>query len=561
MTHLLWARQRTLALVLIASLSLPSSADTGTVWVFLTDKNGNDGRPIPWTVHADRELADLPITQQYAAQLESYGSLRTRSRWLNAVSIELPDADAERLGDLPFVAAVSPVRATRRTVPPAHLPARKTAAPHQDYGPSFEQLNLLGVPLLHASGLRGEGVRIAIMDTGFNWPDYRAFAHLNVSAARDFINDDEDVTDQRDQPVTGNELALGQAGHGTRVLGLVAGNDPGQLIGVAPNAEYLLAKVEDLTRELPIEEDRWIAGIEWADSMGAHVVNGSLGYTDWDDGTGYTYGDLDGRTTLTSIAAQIAVERGLVVVVSAGNEGNKLWHYITAPADAPGVMTVGAVDVQSGAIASFSSRGPTSDGRIKPDVVAPGKFVYSVEGGRGPVPGSFGSQQYGRLNGTSAASPLVAGVAALMLQQDPTLTPHQVNDRLRSTATDLGPVGPDTVFGYGLVNAADAIGLQPEIPDQAKALRPFPNPAVGETPVVHFPFQLTVADQVELSVFDGAGNVVDEIAPQRWVEGTHTMAGRALAWRVPKELATGVYHFRLMSSVFDELGTIAIVRD
>jgi len=194
-------------------------------------------------------------------------------------------------------------------------------------------------------------------------------------------------------------------------------------------------------------------------------------------------------------------------------------------------------------------------------VVAPGKFVYSVEGGRGPVPGSFGSQQYGRLNGTSAASPLVAGVAALMLQQDPTLTPHQVNDRLRSTATDLGPVGPDTVFGYGLVNAADAIGLQPEIPDQAKALRPFPNPAVGETPVVHFPFQLNVADQVELSVFDGAGNVVDEIAPQRWVEGTHTMAGRALAWRVPKELATGVYHFRLMSSVFDELGTIAIVRD
>ncbi|MBT4100123.1 MAG: S8 family serine peptidase [Gemmatimonadetes bacterium] len=551
--------------LLVTFLAVGSSSTVASAevyWVFLADKAALAGDSVPWTASPSKKIQDLPVTADYVKGLAQFGTIRTCSRWLNAVSLELPKGRGPgALSQLPFATAVIPVRAARRGVPSGAEPAARRSAPNQDYGPSFEQLNLLAVPLLHARGLRGAGVRIAIMDTGFNWPDYRAFAHLNVIAARDFINDDDDVTDQSGQPVTGNEPAFGQGQHGTRVLGLVAGNDPGQLVGVAPDAEYLLAKVEDLTRELPIEEDRWVAGLEWADSMGAQVLNSSLGYTEWDDGTGYTYGDLDGRTTLSAQVAQVAVERGMVVVASAGNEGNKSWVYITTPADAPGVMTVGAVHVQSAAIASFSSRGPTADGRIKPDVVAPGQFVYSVEGSRVAAPGNFDADQYVRFSGTSAASPLIAGVAALMLQADPNLTPPQINERLRSTVTDLGPVGPDTIFGYGLVNAAAAVGLSPEIPDQVSTLRPFPNPAVGDRPVVHFPFQLTDTDQVGLAVFDAGGLLVDEIVPQRWPVGVHSQAGQALAWRVPAKLASGLYHYRLTSSVFDATGTVAVIRD
>jgi serine protease AprX len=539
-----------------------TKAGAEVYWVFLADKAATAGDSVPWTGSPGKQIQDLPVTADYVKGLAQFGTIRTCSRWLNAVSLELAeDQDPAALSQLPFATAVIPVRVARRDLPLIGEPAARSSAPNQDYGPSFEQLNLLAVPPLHARGLRGAGVRIAIMDTGFNWPDYRAFAHLNVIAARDFINNDDDVSDQSDE-LSGDEISIRQGRHGTRVLGLLAADDPGQLVGVAPDAEFLLIKVERLVQELPAEEDRWVAGIEWADSMGAQVLNSSLGYTEWDDGTGYTYGDLDGRTTLSAQAAQVAVERGMVVVASAGNEGNKSWVYITTPADAPGVMTVGAINVQSAAIAPFSSRGPTADGRIKPDVVAPGQFVYSVEGSRVAAPGNFDADQYVRFNGTSAASPLVAGVAALMLQADPTLTPTQLNDSLRTTATDLGPAGPDTIFGYGLVNATAAVGLNPEIPDQASALRPFPNPAVGDDRlVVHFPFQLTDTDQVGLSVFDAGGLLVDEIVPQRRLVGVYSQVGRALPWDVPAKLASGLYYYRLTSSVFDATGTVAVIRD
>ncbi len=546
-------------ILLLMMTLVPFAADAATYWVFLDHKTDHEGRHVAWTESPDFEALDLPVSDRHIREIEAFGSIRTRSRWLNAVSVDLPEArDVHLLSRLAFVRAITPVRGGKRSTPSVTEPAGRISSPNQDYGASFEQLNQIAVPLLHARGLRGQGVRIAIMDTGFNWPDYRAFAHLNVVATRDFINDDEDVTDQ-DDGLADDEIAVRQGQHGTRILGILAGDDPGQLIGVAPQAEYVLAKVEKLVDELPIEEDRWIAGIEWADSLGAQVLNSSLGYTEWDDGTGYTYGDLDGKTTLSAQVAQRAVERGMVVVVSAGNEGNKSWHYITTPADAAGVVTVGAVHMQSASIASFSSRGPTSDGRIKPDVVAPGVSVYSVEGSRASPAGNFDSEQYVRFNGTSASSPLIAGVAALMLQADPTLTPRQVSERLRSTASDLGPHEPDTVFGYGLVNAAEAVGLSPEIPDQPSALPPFPNPTIGE-PVINFPFQLTAAGLVGLSIFDGAGLLVDEITPQRWPAGTHAASGQALSWPVPPHLASGLYHYRLTCDAFDKRGTVAVIR-
>ena len=228
---------------------------------------------------------------------------------------------------------------------------------------------------------------------------------------------DEVVTDEADQPITGDEMSSSQNLHGAQVLSLLAGYHPDHFIGVAPDAEYILAKTEldDNMPEMPSEEDRWVAGLEWADSLGAQVVNSSLGYNRWDDGTGYSPADLDGETALTSVAAALAVRRGIVVVVSAGNEANRDWHYITMPADADGAIAVGAVDVPGSGervpqIASFSSRGPTADGRIKPDVVAPGSGVVVADLRRGG---------YVRRGGTSFAAPLVSGVCALLLQKNP----------------------------------------------------------------------------------------------------------------------------------------------
>ena len=351
------------------------------------------------------------------------------------------------------------------------------------------------------------------------------------------------VSNQTGQPVTGNEKISDQNIHGAQVLSLLAAHDPGRLVGVAPEAEYILAKTEDNGSEWPVEEDRWIAGLEWADSLDVDVVNSSLGYTTWDDGSGYTYEDLDGATALTTRAARIAAGKGIVVVASAGNEGNQSWRYVTVPADAPGVIAVGAVD-RRGEIAGFSSRGPTADGRIKPDVVAPGVSVVvaDIRGG-----------DYTRKNGTSFSAPLVSGVCALLLQVHPTWGPEQVLTELRDTATDLGIAGEDTAYGWGLVNALQASGLEVEQPDLSLAGMPFPNPAT--TAVVHFPLQLAARDEVALRIFDLAGGLVhEENFPL--AEG----AGQALRWEIPRRVADGLYFYRLKASTFTRSGKIAVVR-
>ncbi|MBT4496236.1 MAG: S8 family serine peptidase, partial [Gemmatimonadetes bacterium] len=405
---------------------------------------------------------------------------------------------------------------------------------------------------LHSLGYDGDGVRIAIIDNGFHYV-HDSFAQLEVVAERDFVNGDDVVLDEPDQPVTGDETRSVQNIHGAQVLSLLAGYEPGRFIGVAPRAEYILAKTEDNRIELPIEEDRWIAGLEWADSLGADVVNSSLGYNLWDDGSGYTYEDLDGATALTSIAAELAVRRGIVVVVAAGNEGDNSWRYVTAPADAPGVISVGSVDVPTPGVrepllAASSSRGPTADGRIKPDVVAPGQWVVAadIRGG-----------DYVRVNGTSFASPMVGGVCALLLQAHPTWSPAEVREALQQSATDLGEAGPDTAYGWGMVDALGASGLQLQRPESLLAGNPFPNPASGEA--IHFPLVLNDREDVELRIFDLAGGLVAAVE-RSLVAGDYTAPGRALRWEIPRELADGLYFYLMQTSSLSRSGKFALVR-
>ncbi len=547
------------------------SADA--VWVFLADKIDEEGRRIDWPpppkVVRSQQL-DLPLDDSYLRAVESAATeIRQRSRWFNAVSVTATPEQVEDLRDLPFVINVRPVHTVGRTPDVDGLPlAFSSKSATLNYGESFEQIAAVGVHLLHARGVMGLGVRIAVIDAGFNWRDHRAFAELKVIATRDFLNGDNVVADEFDEPVTGNEFENDQNHHGTRVLGVLAGYDPGQLIGVAPEAEYILAKTEfgligedGQEREPATEEDRWIAALEWADSLGAQVVNSSLAYTTFEDSTGYTYQDLDGATALTTRAAELAVARGIVVVNAAGNDGNKAWHYISVPADGAGVIAIGAVDPVNASLAYFSSRGPTADGRIKPDVVAPGQRIVTVSGGSsGSSAEPFSLQQYRRLSGTSFSTPIVSGACALLLQLHPEWTPGQVADALRSTAVDLGPAGADTLFGWGLIDLVAASGLQAIIPDNSLASAPFPNPARGSSPVIHFPVALQSTQDVSLSLFDAAGELVARTEPRHLPAGEYTVAGLAPRWDVPPHLADGIYLYVLAGTTFSRTGKVAILR-
>jgi serine protease AprX len=386
------------------------------------------------------DFTDLPIRQVYLDRLKSVGvKVRVISRWLNAVSAEANRDQIEELKYLPFVRSVKKVATFKRREPlreekPLKKPAKPPGNQAIDYGNSYGQLVQIHVPELHNIGLSGEGVLITILDTGFSM-DHPAFEHIvdsgRLVATHDFINGDDDVDD-------GDES---QTSHGISVLSAVGGFVDGTMVGSAFGAQFALAKTEIKGEEIQIEEDHWVAGLEWGEALGTDIVSSSLGYTDW-----YTYQDMDGNTALCTKAADLAASKGVVVVNAQGNERSLPWHYMIAPADGDSVIAVGAVDA-AGQISGFSSAGPTYDGRIKPDVVARGVGTYCA------VPGG----DYNSLGGTSFATPLVAGVCALLLEAHPDWSPVDIREALWSTASQAD--SPDNLMGHGIVNAAKASGF------------------------------------------------------------------------------------------------------
>ena len=493
----------------------------------------------------------MPVRDDYIEDVRQAGAdIRTTSRWFNSLSVRVLQSKSLRCAHFlafgPLAQCVNYASPNQRlflVCPPGGW----------HYGVAFEQLAQAEVIPLHQLGYTGSGVRIAVIDNGFHYNTHRAFEQrLNVVAQRDFVNGDEVVTDQVDQPRTGDETRSAQNLHGAQVLSIMASYDPGRFIGVAPDAEYILAKTEENATELPVEEDRWVAGLEWAVALGAQVVNSSLGYNIWDVGESYEYADLDGQTALTSIAAAMAVERGVVVVVAAGNEAGSAWHYITAPADAEGVITVGSVGISVDSerlpvIAASSSRGPTVDGRIKPDVVAPGQgiVVADVE------------VEITNSSGTSFASPIVSGVCALLLQANPQWKPYDVLSALRSSALDLGEAGPDTVYGWGHIQAFSASGLRISTPGDTAFLNPFPNPAYGQN--MYFPLLLDGREEVRLSIFDVSGTTVFD---RVWnmMSGSYVLIDNAPYLNIDPSVASGVYFYRLRSASVNKSGSLAVIR-
>ncbi len=415
------------------------------VWVYLRDKDAGPsnfekaasgltprsrkrrgGRPL--------DFCDLPVRSEYIDEIRNLSGGRILvSRWLNAVAISLTEDQILILASKEFVKSIEPVRrATRSPLPESPPPAFKPSIDSSAYGFSYRQDHMLGIDSLHRLDLTGAGVLLAFLDTGF-LTTHPAFDSMNILDAWNFIDNNPNVTD----------IASNQTNHGTATLSVCGGFEAGQLIGPAYGADYILAKTEIEGEEIQIEEDYWVAAAEWADSLGADIISTSLGYNDW-----YTYADMDGNTAVTSIAADIAASRGILVVVSAGNEGDDPWHYITAPADADSVVAIGAVDINN-VIVGFSSYGPTYDGRLKPEVVALGTGVWCAR--------DLGGYYYKQ--GTSLSAPQISGAAALILEAQPSLRgrPMAVRQRLIESADRY--LHPDEHYGNGLPNPVLAAGF------------------------------------------------------------------------------------------------------
>ncbi len=421
-------------------------------WVFFADKGSVDTPKVYqeiWAQLSPRARArrlkhgytvgpgDLPLYQPYIKEIEARGGeLVGVSRWLNAAAFKLKDTSGLRR--LPFVKDLKPARGMRAipVIPEGELLPWDTS----DYGGAWWQLDMMQVPQVHQLGYRGEGVLIGFLDTGFHvQPGSRhpALESLQVVATWDFINGDTVVWDEPGDPD-------GQDFHGTICLATVAGFLPGEFVGVAPKAQFALAKTEDISGEYPEEEVYYVEGLEWLESLGCDLTSSSLGYIDW-----YSYEDLDGDHAVTTVAVDSAAARGLLCVTAMGNGGPDPGSLV-APADADSCIAVGAVDSFQNVV-SFSSRGPTYDGRTKPELVAMGAEVFSVD----PY-----SSNYGYYGGTSLATPLVAGAAALLIQARPWLTNMEVREALMSTATHAQD--PNNDHGWGvpqLLRALQETGL------------------------------------------------------------------------------------------------------
>jgi subtilisin family serine protease len=393
---------------------------------------------------------DIRLHEPYLDAVSAIAPIAQRSRWLNAVSVRADRNDIARITKLPCVARIQPVARSMPLRSARAGPGDPPCQPPEFYGEALNQLDLIRITDLQDAGVAGEGIIIGVLDTGFqrsheafNQPDHE----IDVIAEWDFVDNDGDTSFEPGDPVIKGPFGpLYQHAHGTMVLAAIAAYMPCQLVGGAHGASFILAKTEDISQEVPAEEDAYVAGLEFIESTGADVATSSLGYISF-----YEYEDLDGMTAVTTIAVNIATEKGLVCVTAAGNGGqDQDLPTLIPPGDAFDVITVGAV-TPSGDLADISSIGPTADGRIKPEVLAQGDLVATID----PIV----DDAYTTQNGTSMSTPLVASASALLLQQHPSWTVGQVRAALLETSSIFiatGEPDPTSLEGYGIIDALAA---------------------------------------------------------------------------------------------------------
>ena len=448
-----------------AKIQIAQDDEDILIWAFFKDKGLNKEQLCkqPQLVVSEKSLqrrakvfaqsslideTDLPVNSSYISALTAQGfKVKQVSKWLNGVSGYIKKAQLSKISALECVAYSDIVYKLKKETPVTETLNKTASTVKQpagvyslDYGASYTQLKQINVPAVHNLGITGAGVVIGSFDAGFSNLAHEAFASMKIIAEHDFVNN---------RSYVGNgQGGMGDGTHGTETLSTIGGYKPGQLIGPAYGAKFILAKTENTESETPVEEDNWIAAAEWADSIGVDVITSSLGYVEFDAPyQSYTWQSMDGKTCRITVAADLAVQKGIVVVNSAGNDGYNADHNtLGAPSDGFYVITAGAVTA-TGEISYFSSVGNTVDGRTKPDVMAMGSNVV--------VASPSATTGYTNANGTSFSCPLSAGVAALILSAKPSLTPLQVRDVMRTTASNSA--SPNRQYGWGVLDALKAI--------------------------------------------------------------------------------------------------------
>ncbi|HIE15495.1 MAG TPA: T9SS type A sorting domain-containing protein [Bacteroidales bacterium] len=413
----------------------------------------------------DLDSTDLPVSSFYIDSLRSLGlQIINTSKWLNGVTVATSDTVLmDTIDNLNFVAYHQKTKPLLLKINNIERSNKSLSAIRAtDYGLGTSQITMLRGNFLHQLGYRGEGMLIAVLDAGFyNVNQMHLFDSLRndnrIIGTYDFVENDTNVYDDHS--------------HGMSVLSTMATNDPGYFIGTAPKASFLLLRTEDANTEYLIEEDNWVVAAEYADSVGADLINTSLGYTVFDDTLqNHTYADMNGITSRIALAADMAFEKGIFVVCSAGNSGDDPWHYISTPADAFNALSVGAVDL-SGNYANFSSTGPSADGRIKPNVASPGADVMVA----------FTNDSIYSGNGTSFSSPITCGLLACLWQAFPDKTNNEIKEAIEQSASQYEH--PDSLLGYGIPDFEKAFfilsGITIQEIDEIKFLL-YPNPFRNE---------------------------------------------------------------------------------
>lgn len=394
-------------------------------------------------------FGDVPVYLPYLDSLKKLKcNIRLKLKWKNYAMLDCDSAITENLRQLPFVIKVQ--KTGRKLSELAHQSQfsllekisveldnsdRINNTKDYNYGESFFQAELMNIPLIHRFGIGGNDVLLGFIDSGFRWRFLSSLANADVKGEYDFVYSDTVASNQ-----SGDNY--NQDHHGTLCFGTVAGFIKDKLIGIAPNASFLLAKTEDIKSEKRIEEDNYAAAIEWMEAAGADITSSSLGYSKYDTSeTAASFDDFDGNSTIAAQAINIAVAKGMVCVTSAGNSGSNP-KTIVSPADADSAITIGATNSDGTAVAGFSSRGPNAKGKLKPELSALGTAVFTIV----PTADSL----FLRANGTSLSTPLVSGGIALMLSAFPELKNYEIKNLLLKNASQAE--SPDNNLGYGIPN-------------------------------------------------------------------------------------------------------------
>ena len=399
------------------------------------------------------DSTDLPVTPRYVDSVRQAGAVTILnvSKWLNSVTIQTTDAAAlQKINSFPFVKSSAPIAARMAGQSPDKSEAAHTrpflqaqrgkgiASDFFDYGSAYAQVHIHHGEFLHNIGLRGQGMIIGMLDAGFqNYLTVRAFdsarANGQILGTWDFVARDTNVNEDN--------------AHGMQCLSTIAANIPGQFVGTAPKASFFLFRSEDASSEYPIEEHNWVCAAERVDSAGGDLISSSLGYNLFDNAAfNHSYADLNGNTTMAAIGADLAAKKGILVVNSAGNEGNNSWGKIVTPADGDSVLAVGAVNA-AGTPAGFTSRGPSADGRVKPDVASVG--VATVV--------QLQNNMLGTNNGTSFSAPNLAGLTACLWQGFPEFNNMKIVTALQQSGNRAAQ--PNDTIGYGIPDVRKALLL------------------------------------------------------------------------------------------------------